>query len=88
MNESDRLKNMTSEQLAEWQAGWKLRSSHDIVAEKEWQRRFMALQHDHDHDHKLLKPQIKWIKISIVTGLIGVLIGAIVTLAALKWSQP
>lgn len=80
MNQSDTLKEMTDDQLASWQAGWKERTSNDILAEKEWQRRFMAAQHD--HDRQMLRPQIKWMKISVITGFIGALIGAILTLAA------
>jgi len=80
MEQSEQLKGMTADQLATWQAGWKERSHYDILAEKEWQRRFMSIQHTHDRE--LLKPQIKWMKITVLVGFIGALIGATITLAA------
>jgi hypothetical protein len=77
MSISDDLKKKSPEELSLWQAGWKPRSEYDILAEKEWQRRFMLEQHE--LDKYLLKQQVKWMKFAAFIGFIGILIGAIIT---------
>lgn len=71
------LKEMSPEKLAEWQAGWKESTDKHILAEKEWQRRFMLEQHE--LDKRLILEQVKWMKISVVVGFLGILIGAVIT---------
>jgi len=80
MSTEEELKNKSAEQLANWQSGWKPRTPYDILAEKEWQRRFMLEQHE--LDKHLLKQQVKWMKFSAIIGFIGILIGAIITALA------
>lgn len=57
MSESETLKQMSPEKLAEWQAGWKPTTGHYILAEAEWKRRF--LEEQHCLNEQLLEEQLR-----------------------------
>ncbi len=86
MSIPNQFENMSDEELARWQAGWKTSTDHYILADKEWQRRAREEQHNlnlgllknqHSLNLQILKKQTSLMKGSIVVGFIGVILGAI-----------
>lgn len=77
MNDSDKYRTMSPEQLAEVQHGLLGKSSEDILIEREWRRRERIEQHE--LDLKLLFKQGKWMIVSAFIGLFGVILGAFLT---------
>lgn len=71
-----KLSDMTDNELAQWQAGWKPGTENHILAEKEWARRERIAQHDLDLE--LIAKQVRWMKYSIIASVISALIGAVV----------
>jgi hypothetical protein len=76
MNDSDKYRNMSPEQLAEVQHGLLGKAAEDVLIEREWRRRDMIEQHKLDLE--LLFKQGKWMMASAFIGLLGVL-GALLT---------
>lgn len=74
---TENLKEMSPTELAKFQADWKERTPNDILSEKEWQRRFMLEQHE--LDKRLMLKQVKWMKISVISGFLGIITGALIT---------
>jgi len=71
---SRQLQKKSDEEVALYQKGWKATTAQWILAEKEWDRRMLMLS-------------IKWQRTAILTGLLGTVLGAalsIVTAYLLK----
>lgn len=77
VSDSDKFRNMSSEQLAEVQHGLSGKSAEDVLIEREWRRRDMIEQHNLDLE--LLFKQGKWMMASAFIGLLGVILGALLT---------
>lgn len=72
----DDMKTKTDAELATIQARHHHQEEPYILAEKEWQRRLMNEQNELNKE--LLDKQSKLIKLSIVVGFSGIVIGAII----------
>lgn len=66
--EAKKLEKLSQEGLASWQAGWKPTTAKWLLAEKEWERRARV-------------DAAKWQRFSALMGLLGVCIGALLSLA-------
>ena len=76
---------MTDDELASWQAGWKLETANHILAEKEWQRRMLT--HEFGMNRQLAEYAARWQRFSAYVGVIGTLIGAISGVVAASYLQ-
>jgi len=79
--EEDFLHLKDDRQLSHWQAGRPENSAMYILAEKEWQRRLLAKQHDLNLEvlEKQKKFNLEIAKYSAKMGFIGVIVGALLT---------
>jgi hypothetical protein len=66
---SSKLRKASPEELAVWQRGWKEHTAEWILAEKEWQRRFIV-------------EAAFWQRMSAWIGVIGAIIGALIAVLA------
>jgi len=82
----ENLKNKSDEELAIWQAGWKVLNENYILANNEWEKRARARKHQldlsllekqHELNLTIVKEQSKLTKVSISVGFIGVILGAV-----------
>ncbi|WP_334187441.1 hypothetical protein [Noviherbaspirillum sp.] len=71
---AEELADMSDDNLASWQAGWKPRTAQDILAEKEWQRRMMT--HEFQLNRKIAWLNIRWGICSAVIAVLATLAGA------------
>jgi hypothetical protein len=72
---AEELADMSDDELATWQAGWKPETANYILAEKEWQRRMLA--HEFGLNQRLAEYAAKWQRFSAYIGVIGTIAGAV-----------
>ena len=66
---------MSAEQLAEVQEGLHEPTKTNILIEREWRRRDMITQHELNLD--LVLKQVRWMKFSVLAGVLSALLGVI-----------
>ena len=71
---SEALKKKTPDQLAEWQAQFRIHSDTDILAEREWERRARVEQHKSLRINIILSSSI-----AVAAAILGAIVGAVST---------
>lgn len=77
MNDSEKFRNMSADDLAKIQDGLRGNPYENILIENEWRRRERIEQHKLDLE--ILFKQGKWMMVSAFIGLLGVIIGVLLT---------
>ncbi len=77
MDDSEKFRNMSDDKLAEVQDGLRGNPRENILIENEWRRRDRIDQHKLDLE--ILFKQGKWMMVSALIGLLGVILGALLT---------
>ncbi|MHB8091768.1 MAG: hypothetical protein ACYDH8_09270 [Syntrophales bacterium] len=78
MLETDDLSILTDKELAKWHAEARgAAPQYEILAENEWRMRALRVQRD--FNEAIVKKQMRLTKFSIVFGLVGIIIGVVLT---------